>query len=307
MADNLLNVKIFHHRGVSENGTPLVFRALILCVLAATLLGGCAQPPVRLASYNIQYDAVGDSVAAWAVRRDIVRNLLDSCGFDIFGSQEPMTYQVEDIVEMCPQYAWIGESTDSVADPSKRHHNPVFYRRDRFTVLVCGAFWYADTPERRYSRGWDSGYIRMCNWVKFRDRRSGKVFFVFNSHFDHIGREAPLRSAEMLPSRVRAIAGNAPAFCLGDYNVDQHSEVYRIIVDSGVLEDSYVRAPERTGDGYPSYTAYRHITEAVEDARRIDCIFVTAPVRVLRWTLVRYHEEGRYGSDHLPVCIDAVW
>ena len=278
---------------------------LFLIVLA--ILTGCSAPSVRIASYNIQYDAVGDSVAAWAVRRDIVRHLLDSCGFDIFGAQEPMTYQVEDIVAMCPQYAWIGESTDSVADPAKRHHNPVFYRADRFKVLESGAFWYSETPEKRYSRGWDSGYIRMCNWVKFNDLRTKKTFFVFNSHFDHIGREAPLRSAGMLPERVKATDGDAPAFCLGDYNADQHSEVYRRILESGVLEDSYIRAQERTDDGYPTYTAYRHFETPVADPRRIDCIFVTAPVRVLSWQLIRYNESHCYGSDHLPVCIEAAW
>ena len=282
----------------------MIPRALVLLF---AILTGCSAPSVRIASYNIQYDAVGDSVAAWAVRRDIVRGLLDSCAFDIFGAQEPMTYQVEDIVAMCPQYAWIGESTDSVADPAKRHHNPIFYRSGRFRVLDSGAFWYSDTPERRYSRGWDSGYIRMCNWVKFRDRRTRKVFYVFNSHFDHIGREAPIRSAGMLPERVRAIAGDAPAFCLGDYNADQHSGVYRRILESAVLEDSFDRAREREGDGFPSYTAYRHLTAPVEDARRIDGIFVTAPVHVLRWELIRYNRAGRYGSDHLPVCIDATW
>ena len=276
-------------------------------IILLAILTGCSAPSVRIATYNIQYDAVGDSVAAWTVRRDIVRQLLDSCGFDVFGAQEPMTYQVEDIVAMCPQYAWIGESTDSVADPAKRHHNPVFYRTDRLRVLESGAFWYSESPERRYSRGWDSGYIRMCNWVKFRDRRTRKVFYVFNSHFDHIGREAPLHSAEMLPERVKAIAGDAPAFCLGDYNANQHSDVYRRIRESGVLEDSYLLAQERQCDGFPSYTAYRHITAPVEDASRIDCIFVTAPVRVLRWELIRYNEGGRYGSDHLPVCIDAAW
>lgn len=275
---------------------------LVGAVLGLVLLSACSRTAeLRIATYNIQYDDIGSPVASWAARRTIVQHLLDSCRFDVFGSQEPMTYQVEDITALCPQYAWVGESTDSVADPARRHHNPVFYRPDRLTVLDRGAFWYSDTPSVRYSRGWDGAYIRMCNWVEFRDRRSGRVFFVFNSHFDHIGVEAPVRSADLLLRQVAAIAGDAPAFCLADYNSDQGTETYRRLAAG--LRDSHDLARHRERDGWPSYNAYHFYDAPVEDPRRIDHIFVSGPVDVLEWEIVTYSEQGRYGSDHYPVAV----
>lgn len=47
-----------------------------------------------------------------------------------------------------------------------------------------------------------------------KDRRTGRVFYFFNTHFDHVGREARLRSAELLAGRIRAVAGDKyPVLC----------------------------------------------------------------------------------------------
>src|SRR5690606_41419680 len=52
-----------------------------------------------------------------------------------------------------------------------------------------GQFYLSETPDRS-SYGWDAAAIRLCNWVLFNDRNTGRNFFVFNAHFDHIGQVA---------------------------------------------------------------------------------------------------------------------
>ena len=151
--------------------------------------------PIRVASYNIQYDNSSDQDNKWTTRRDLLRQLLHSEKFDIFGAQEPYLTQIKDIEPFLDGYTWVGENVIGDKTAQRRHYNPVFYRKDKFEVLDMGSCWYSETPSAPGSKGWDSYSPRMCNWVHFRIRANGREFYHFNSHFDHIGTTARAESA----------------------------------------------------------------------------------------------------------------
>lgn len=180
--------------------------------------------PIRVATYNIQYDNSSDQDNKWTTRRDLLRQLLQSEKFDIFGAQEPYLTQIKDIEPFLDGYTWVGENVIGDKTAQRRHYNPVFYRKDKFEVLDMGSFWYSETPSAPGSKGWDSYSPRMCNWVHFRIRANGREFYHFNSHFDHIGTTARAESAKLLVAKVREIAGGKPAFCTGDFNSNQNTE-----------------------------------------------------------------------------------
>ena len=169
----------------------------------------------------------------------MLRQLLQSEKFDIFGAQEPYLTQIKDIEPFLDGYTWVGENVIGDKTAQRRHYNPVFYRKDKFEVLDMGSFWYSETPSAPGSKGWDSYSPRMCNWVHFRIRANGREFYHFNSHFDHIGTTARAESAKLLVAKVREIAGGKPAFCTGDFNSNQNTEAYKTIAGSGILADSY--------------------------------------------------------------------
>ena len=89
----------------------------------------------------------------------------------------------------------------------------------------------------------------MCNWAHFRVKATGKEFFLFNSHFDHIGTVARAESAKLLIEKVAEIAGKTPAFCTGDFNSNQQTNVYNTIVTSGTMP---VRPIRSTPTGPPT-------------------------------------------------------
>ena len=179
--------------------------------------------PIRVATYNIQYDNSSDQDNKWTTRRDLLRQLLQSEKFDIFGAQEPYLTQIKDIEPFLDGYTWVGENVIGDKTAQRRHYNPVFYRKDKFEVLDMGSFWYSETPSAPGSKGWDSYSPRMCNWVHFRIRANGREFYHFNSHFDHIGTTARAESAKLLVAKVREIAGGKPAFCTGDFEPKHRS------------------------------------------------------------------------------------
>ena len=261
--------------------------------------------PIRVATYNIQYDNSSDQDNKWTTRRDLLRQLLQSEKFDIFGAQEPYLTQIKDIEPFLDGYTWVGENVIGDKTAQRRHYNPVFYRKDKFEVLDMGSFWYSETPSAPGSKGWDSYSPRMCNWVHFRIRANGREFYHFNSHFDHIGTTARAESAKLLVAKVREIAGGKPAFCTGDFNSNQNTEAYKTIAGSGILADSYVRCPSKTNGDWPTYNGYKYLSPPPAAASRIDHVFVTPKdTKVVSWRIVNNSYNRKYPSDHFPVVIE---
>ena len=91
--------------------------------------------PIRVASYNIQYDNRNEEAGRWENRKEIVCRLLEAEDFDIFGAQEPYKFQIEDMAAALPGYTWIGTSVTGEDNVERRHFNPIFYKTDKFEVL----------------------------------------------------------------------------------------------------------------------------------------------------------------------------
>ena len=222
-----------------------------------------------MASYNIQYDNRNEEAGRWENRKEIVCRLLEAEDFDIFGAQEPYKFQIEDMAAALPGYTWIGTSVTGEDNVERRHFNPIFYKTDKFEVLESGSFWYSETPN------------------------------VPNTKFSRA------ESAKLLIEKVAEIAGKTPAFCTGDFNSNQQTNVYNTIVTSGTLVDSYARTTDKVNADWPSYNGYKYISTPPAKASRIDHIFVTkGRTKVQSWAIVNTSYSQKYPSDHFPVVIE---
>src|SRR3712207_169543 len=81
----------------------------------------------------------------------------------------------------------------------------IFYNTQRLKVLANGHFWLSQTPEKP-SLGWDAACVRICTWGKFMDKMTGKKFYFFNTHMDHVGTVARQESARLIISRIKELA-----------------------------------------------------------------------------------------------------
>ena len=110
---------------------------------------------------------------------------------------------------------------------------------------------------------------------------------------------------KLLIEKVAEIAGKTPAFCTGDFNSNQQTNVYNTIVTSGTLVDSYARTPDKDNAAWPSYNGYKNISTPPAKASRIDHIFVTkGRTKVQSWAIVNTSYSQKYPSDHFPVVIE---
>ena len=251
---------------------------------------------VRVMSFNIRYNTPDDGEDAWPNRKDMVAGVIQFHRADFAGLQEALLEQIEDLETRLPDYEWFGVGrADGITEGE---YTPIFYRPDRFELIEYDTFWLSETPEMPGSKSWDAAIERIATWGIFRDLRTDNRFVLLNTHFDHIGQEARQESAELILSRLDSISSELPTIVTGDFNTTPDTEPYRILTtsDSG-LRDAF-GATE-----YPHYgpTSTWSGFEGVTSDRRIDYVFVSDGVDVLRHGILSETVNGRFPSDHLPV------
>ena len=284
--------------------TILIGSFAALCI--ASVCHEAAAQNLTVATYNIRNKNDGDARAGngWDSRYPWICSLIEFEGIDIFGSQEVLEPQLEDMLEALPEYGYVGAGRDD--GRTKGEYAPIFYRTDRFTVLGSGWFWLSETPDVP-SKGWDAALPRICTWGHFKDRETGRKLWFFNLHMDHVGVHARAEGARLVVSRIKEWCGkNETVFLTGDFNVDQNNEIYTTFTESGVLEDSFVTAEKRYA---PNGTANGFDPDSFTGSR-IDHVFVSPGMEVKNYgVLTETYRSGidggsSYKSGNLPKEID---
>ena len=261
--------------------------------------------PVKVGTYNIQVSraALWDPRADWNKRLPAVTALIDEYDFDIMCSQEPYLGQVQDLREHYKdKYDCIARSTAADSLNPMAAHNPIFYRKERFELLKWGIEWLTAVPG---TPGYDAVTPRNLTWAHFRDKKSSKEFFCFSCHYDHKGKEAKIVSSYILLDAIKRLSGSLPVICCGDFNSPDFSEPYNVLVNSGVLSDSYIMCAAPVNGEYTSIASYRAKEDIPKNKNHIDHIFYTPQNSIiLSWELIINDYNGIYGSDHLPLCVE---
>ena len=270
--------------------------ALILLLLPATIF---AQQ-MNIISFNIRYNTPNDGENAWPHRIEMVSGLLKFHDADIFGLQEALIGQIEDVKNQLPQYEWFGVGRDDGKEGGE--FSPVFYNPAKFILLKHGTFWLSETPEKP-SKGWDAALNRVVTWGRFQSKVTGKQFMVFNTHFDHRGVEARKNSAELIYKKIREMVQdkNLPVILTGDFNLTPDTEPIQLLkkymADSREVSEEPPYGPVGTFQSF-------NIDAPMEN--RIDYVFVYGGVKVLKYAVLTDFKEHRFPSDHLPVFVKVV-
>ena len=98
---------------------------------------------LKIATFNLRMDTPSDGENAWFHRKDMVNDLIRFYGFDLFGTQEGFTHQLNDILRLS-DYRFIGVGRDDGKDAGE--HCAIFYRSDRFKVLDQVISGYRNIP-----------------------------------------------------------------------------------------------------------------------------------------------------------------
>lgn len=288
-----------------------VYSMLCAAILSAILLGACtmngkgnkdAKCRMQVATFNLRMDTPYDSLDAWPNRKEMVKSLVRFHDFDIFGTQEGFKHQLDGILEL-GNYAYIGAGRDDGQEAGE--HSAIFYKKDRFEVLEKGNFWFSETPDVP-GKGWDATCCnRICSWGKFKDLESGKVFYFFNSHYDHQGVVARRESSKLLLKKIKEIAGEkAIVFATGDFNAVPTDEPITILASDGLLKDSYEVTQEPPYGTVGTFSSF-HLDAPMKN--RIDYVWVTDGIEVEKYGVLNEQQYGHFPSDHFPVMLKVVF
>lgn len=283
-------------RGIGA-GVARLLAGLAVMVGLAGEAGAQASPAtaMNVATWNLRLDLASDGPNAWPQRRDMARALIRWHDWDLFGTQEGLIQQIRDL-EAMGEYARVGVGRDDGREAGE--HAAIFYRRSRFTLRAHGDFWLSPTPDRP-SKGWDARCCnRLASWARLLDGPSGREFVVLSVHFDHEGQVARAESARLMRRRIADIAGTLPVVCLGDFNATPDAEPIRLMTEA--LADA--RAITATPPYGPlgTFNGFRLDAPMTE---RIDYVFVSRGIRVLKYGVLTDHLERRFPSDHHPVMV----
>jgi endonuclease/exonuclease/phosphatase family metal-dependent hydrolase len=288
--------KIFT-RGMTTVSLSFFLIALGLFGIAANEV--TSGKTINVMSFNIRYDNPGDKENRWTYRKEMVAATIRFHEADIAGLQEALNHQVKDLETLLPEYGWFGVGRDDGREAGE--YAPIFYLKDRFTILHQSFFWLSDTPEKP-GKAWDAACPRIVTWGKIEETRTGKTFFFFNTHFDHVGEEARIKSAGLLLEKIDEVTGNYPVILTGDFNCTEKDMPYKILTSgNGQLPGlSDVRYLTKSTP-YGTTQTYNGFRNTILPDRRIDFIFVGKIDRVLRCGTIAERWDGRFVSDHNAV------
>ena len=286
----------------------IAIRVSVLSALLAAVCG-CHRPdtaadasprPFRIATFNMRTDC-DKGEHAWTNRLPLVVKVVKESGFDVIGAQELKTNQVADLRRALGPDGYVAIGRRRTFN-SKYDTEGVYllFSTNRFECLESGTFQLSETPEVPGSKSWKTDCPRTCVWAKLKDG-SGRAFFVYNTHLDHMSEEARRKGMELVVSRMKAAtADGAPAFLLGDFNCAPSPDnavgiAERSMKNAAVISETPHAGPEKT------FTNWKPTANFL-----IDYIFVNGAVRVISH---KTHDDlpgGKSPSDHFPVSSEVV-
>ncbi|MEN3324984.1 endonuclease/exonuclease/phosphatase family protein [Mariniflexile soesokkakense] len=247
-------------------------------------------------TYNIKLDYPKEGVNSWANRKDFFISQLKFYEPDVLGVQEAMPNQMKDIDSLLADYDFVGVGRDDGKESGE--FSAIFYKEAQFKVLKSATFWLSQTPEN-VSMGWDAVCNRVCTYALFQNKSTKKTFWVFNTHFDHIGVEAKKHSAALIIKKMQELnTKNFPVILMGDFNMEETHENIQFITNS--LRDSKTAAKNVFGPigTFNNFEFNKPVT------RRIDFIFLSADINVIKYAVLSDSKDCHYPSDHLPVYVE---
>ena len=255
------------------------------------------KPSYRMATYNIRFDNPGDSGNLWQDRLPHLVALIRFHQFDLFGIQEGMKHQVE-ALSKATGFPFVGIGRDAGANPGE--YSAIFYDSALFTVQASGTFWLSETPDTA-SLGWDAALNRICTWARMEEKQ-GEQFYVFNTHFDHVGQQAREESSRLILRQIAAInAQKLPVILMGDFNVSPENRAYQTIVASDQWRDARLSSPVKSvmPDGTFNGFNWQQAPNGI-----IDHVFLSEGIILYRHGILTDNYGLKYPSDHFPVMVE---
>lgn len=199
---------------------PTLFFAAALLFTAPLGLSARKTPAgITVMSFNIRVSDANDGTNSWEYRYPASALMVLDQKPDIVGLQEALHDQVMYLKNaLTPDYKMIGVGRED--GKKKGEHMEMLYNKKTISVLKWGTFWLSETPDKP-SMGWDAACVRTATWALMKDRKSGKKFYMVNTHLDHVGTVAREKGLQLICERIAQMNRDGlPMVLTGDFNME---------------------------------------------------------------------------------------
>ena len=295
---------------------------IILGILLCLLLAGCAvygiytqigavkfdeiiidgipeksDESTRVMSFNLRCKNDGEQTIT--NRSKVAVEVIKQYYPDSFGVQE-CTPRWKRILayNLDGKYACVGAARDFYGPFTE--YSSIYYLKDKYNLIDSGTFWLSETPEKRWTKSFDSACYRVASWALLEEKETGIRYTHINTHLDHVLDSTREAQMTVLIDCVKKVANSSPIVMTGDFNAYEDELVYAVARES--FNDSKLVA-ENTEHGR-TFTSYG--TKEEDGTGAIDYIFTSPEVEVDTYKIIRNTVQGIYPSDHYPIVADIV-
>lgn len=251
---------------------------------------------LNVMSFNVRYDNPEDSLNNWQYRKDVAAQIIKDVNVDVFGTQEVLVNQLNDLKSSLPEYTAIGVGREDGKEAGE--YCAIFYKKDRFTEIESGNFWLSETPEAPGVKGWDAACERVTTWVILEDKETKKQFFFINTHLDHMGKIARQEGVTLLLNKAAEYSKGLPVIMTGDFNATPDSDVIKHVLDE--TSPNYLVHTKDIAITTDGLNGTFHNFGRIPIAERsfIDYIFVSPNIKVKSHSVIPEKLNKVYISDH---------
>jgi endonuclease/exonuclease/phosphatase family metal-dependent hydrolase len=264
----------------------------ILYSCASTEMPERVDTEISIVTLNVHYLAVSNDFMKWDERKEAVTEVLKTFDADIMVFQEMETFERRQFSEKNIQLDWVMSQmpeyeAGAVGDPEVFPiTQPILYRKDSYSLLEQGFFYFSSTPDIIYSWSWTNGFPYYATWVKLKHLDTERVFYVFNVHLDHSKSENRLKGTELILERMQGI--EEPILLAGDFN----SPPFYIEIQK-IRRFGFSRVPIE-GSTF-------HLNRGINIIPPIDHIFYSSELEQINYGIIRDKVLGVWPSDHYPL------
>ena len=258
---------------------------------------------LSIMSFNIRFGTAQDGNNSWHIRRPLVTRTLLQHSCDVFGIQEALKFQLDEIAADIPELGEVGVGRDDGIH--KGEHTAILYKKARFDLVDSATFWFSETPEIAGSCHWGNRSPRICTWALLKDKRLRSYCYLYNVHLDHQSQYSRQKSSELLIERICSRKVGAPVIITGDFNAVENNEIIKFIRGARCMRSG-------KSNVFPMSDTYReihpkalggtlHLFGGIRYGPRIDFVFADSHFKVLSAEIIRNHFNKKYPSDHFPI------
>jgi endonuclease/exonuclease/phosphatase family metal-dependent hydrolase len=260
------------------------------------------QADMKVMTFNIRCGMCDDNTRNnWNDRKPLVADVIGQYKPDLIGFQELIPAQRGYISSQFPQYGYfgVGREQDGGGEGCA-----IFYNTSRFDLdsTNSGTFWFSTTPDVPGSSDMGDIFSRICTYVHFKDKTTGKYFYHCNTHITYIDSLQEKYLDFMISELGKRLKHDDPILITGDFNADEHLPVMSKFKNFGGkfrLSDTYRMVhPDGSAGTFHGFTGK-------DDGKKIDFIFVQENKFGTKYSeIIKYTKNKLYPTDHFVLVSD---